>query len=593
MTRSRSVGAIAAILVALGLAAELQPAEAAEPKVLTQARAAPFTSLDPQAQFEQTAADLTLVLYDTLLAYSYLERPYKLEPGLLSRMPELSPDKLNYTLTLRKGVVFHDNPCFPGGKGRELTSDDVVYTLKRYADANVNHKSWFALEGSVAGLDDFHASTIKAGASPDYARIEIAGLKKIDRYTLTVRLTHENPLFLYGLAINSMAIVPVEAVQFHGARFDVNPVGTGPFTLQGPVERKGVLRLLKNPNYFGVYPAVGAPGDAERGLLKAAGKRLPIVDVVEMPLIEESQPESLKFLKGEIDWRAIDRANFTRMVVRNADGTTRLADEFAAKFDLYSTPGLDMNYLAFNLKDPLLGKNKKLRQALAHLVDTQAYIDVLLNGRGSKLNSIVPHELPGNERETGARARGHDVAAAKRLLAEAGYAEGKGLPPLAVSFPSTIAATHDRFAQMKAKFAEAGVQITPVFMDGPAFVKNVEGSNFQLAQYNWFADYPDPEDFFQLLYGKNAAPGPNLSSFVNPAYDQAYEASRYMANGPERLRYFKAMNAIIDEEVPAVVEFNSMRFGLTQKWMSNFKRNLLISELPYIDIDMARKKKGL
>ena len=593
MKKSRWVVAIAAVVVALGLAAEPTPAAGAEPKVLTQARRGQFTSLDPQSQFEQTAADLTLVLYDTLLAYSYLERPYKLVPGLLSRMPELSPDRLTYTLTLRKSIVFHDNKCFQAGRGRELTSDDVIYTLKRYADANVNHKSWFALEGAVAGLDDFHAATIKAGASPDYAKAEVAGLKKIDRYTLTVRLTHENPLFLYGLALNSTAIVPVEAVQFYGARFDVNPVGTGPFMLEGPAERKGVLRLLKNPNYFGTYPTVGAPGDAQKGLLKAAGARLPIVDVVEMPLIEEAQPESLKFLKGEIDWRAIDRANFTRMVVRNADGTTRLADEFAASFDLYSTPGLDMFYLAFNLKDPLLGKNKKLRQALAHLLDTQAYIEILLNGRGRGLNSIVPYELPGNERETGARGRNHDLAAAKRLLVEAGYPDGKGLAPLAVSFASTNAATHDQFAQMKAKFAEGGVLLTPVFMDGPTFVKNVESSNFQLADYNWQADYPDPEDFYQLLYSKNAAPGPNLSSFGDPAYDQAYEASRYRINGPERLRYFRAMNAIIDEEVPVVVEFNSMRFGLTQKWMSNFKRNLLISELPYIDIDMARKKKGL
>jgi len=592
MNRQRSVIASAVFLVALGWMASLA-ASAAEVKVLTQARAAPFTSLDPQSAFEQTAADLTLVLYDTLLAYSYLERPYKLEPALLSRMPELSQDGLTYTLTLRKGVVFHDNPCFPGGKGRELTSDDVLYTLKRYADANVNHKSWFALEGSVAGLDDFHAATIKAGTSPDYAKVDIAGLKTIDRYSISVRLTHENPLFLFGLAITSMAIVPFEAVKFYGMRFDVNPVGTGPFTLQGPVDRKGVLRLLKNPKYFGAYPATGAPGDAEKQLLKAGGTRLPIVDVVEMPLIEEAQPESLRFLKGEIDWRAIDRANFTRMVVRNGDGTTRLADEFGVKFDLYSTPGIDMYYLAFNLKDSLLGKNKKLRQALAHLVDTQAYIDVLLNGRGRRLNSIVPYDLPGNERETSARARSRDLAAAKRLLAEAGYADGKGLPPLAVSFSSTTAATHDRFGQMKAKFAEAGVQLTPVFMDGPTFVKNVEGSNFQLAEYNWLADYPDAEDFYQLLYSKNAAPGSNLSSFANTTYDRAYEASHYMVNGPERLRHFKTMNAIIDEEVPIVVEFNSVRFGLTQKWVSNFKRNLLASELPFIDIDMTRKKKGL
>ena len=583
------------IAAALGavLAAQIHSTAAAEPKVLSQARTGQFTSLDPAAQFEQTASDITGLVYGNLLSYSYLDRPYKLVPELLAAMPEISADKLQYTLTLRKAVVFHDNKCFEGGRGRELTTDDVLYSLKRYADANINHKSWFVMEGAVVGLDEFRAETQKSGKSPDHARVEVAGLQKIDRYRFTIRLTHENPLFLYALAISSTAIVPMEAVRAYGDRFDVNPVGTGPFSLPGPAERKGVLRFVKNPKFYGVYPGGGAPGDRENGLLKAAGQKLPLVDVVEMPLIEEPQPEALRFFNGELDWRALDRANFTRMVVRSNDGTMRLGDEFAAKFNLYSTPGIDFFYFAFNMKDPLLGQNKKLRQALGRLIDTTGYINVLLNGRGAKLQSLVPLELRGNERETGATYFGYDIAAAKRLLAEAGYPDGKGLPAISMRFAGTNADVRDQADFMKAKFAAAGVQLKPDLTDGPTFVKNVEGSNFQMASYNWLADYPDAEDFYQLLYSKNAAPGPGLSSFSNAAYDKAYEASRFMADGAERLRHFKVMNEIVKEEVPLVISRNSVRFGLTQKWLSNFKRNLLTSELPYLDIDMARKKKGL
>ncbi len=582
-------------LTALCLAAAAalgQAQTAAEPKVLSYARVTQFESLDPVRQFDASSHELVVLVYSTLLRYAYLERPIKLEPDLLERLPELSADKLTYTLRLKKGVRFHDDKCFPGGKGREMTADDVLYTLRRYADANLNNKSWFLMAGAVVGLDEFRAATAKAGPTGDTSKLAIAGLQKVDSHTLAIKLTKPNPLFLFALASTPTSVVPAEAVRAYGDQFAVHPVGTGPFTLAN-VERKGVLRFLKNPNYFGTYPSAGAPGDAEKGLLKAAGRKLPIVDVVEMPLIEEAQPGMLKFLKGELDWRGLDRANFTKMIQRNSDGDFKLADEFAAKFSIYYTPGTDTSYTSLNMKDPLVGGNKLLRQALAYLVDTQAEIDVLLNGRGRKLKSIVPTEFAGNERETGATTYTYDVAQAKKLLAQAGYPDGKGLPPLNFIYGATAAATRDAFNLSKAKFAAAGVQIKASFSDFPTFLRNLDGGNFQVAEASWLADYPDGENFYQLLYSKNVAPGPNHSSFVNAAYDKAYEASRLMPHGPERLALFKTMNDIIKDEVPLIIGQNSLRFGITQKWVSNFKRNLLAPEFMYMDVDMALKKKGV
>jgi len=564
---------------------------AQDAKVLTVPRPGQFESLDPVRQFDEYSTNLVEMVYDKLIAYSYLERPLRLVPGLLEKMPELGADKLTYTFTLRKGVRFHDNPCFKDGKGRELTSDDVLYSLKRYADARLNNKSWFAMEGAVLGLDDFRAATAKAPEGADNTKLDVAGLKKIDKLRFTIKLTHPNPLFLFALAMSSTAVVPVEAVQKYKDQFGVNPVGTGPFSLKD-VERKGVLRFLKNASYFGTYPSVGAPGDKEKGLLKDAGRRLPLVDIVEMPLIEEAQPAALKFLKGELDWRGLDRANFSKLVVNNGE-TFSLRDEFAAKFEVYWVPGLDTTYTAINMKDALLGKNKLLRQALAHLIDTRGHISVLLNGRGRKLNSLVPLDLPGSERETGAVYRDFDVAAAKKLLAEAGYPDGKGLPPLTLAISATDAETRNQFDFYKARAALAGVQLLPALTDNPTFIKNISAGNFQLAYYGWVADYADAEDFYQLLYSKNVAPGPNFPSFNHAAYDKAYEASRFMANGPERYAQFKLMNDILRDEVPIVLGYNPLRFGIHQKWLSNFKRNVLVPEYAFIDIDMARKKKGL
>ena len=564
----------------------------ADQKVLNFYRAGGFESLDPVRQFDSESHDIISMVYSTLLRYAYLERPYKLEPDLLERWPELSADKLTFTFKLKKGVRFHDDKCFPGGKGRELTADDVLYSFRRFADANLNPKSWFLMAGAVVGMDDFRAATAKAGPTGDTSKLPIAGLQKVDSHTLTIKLTKPNPLFLFALAAASSSVVPQEAVRTYGDQFAVHPVGTGPFTLAN-VERKGTLRLLKNPNYYGTYPTVGAPGDAEKGLLKDAGKRLPFVDVVEMPLIEEAQPGMLKFLKGEIDWRALDRANFSKMVIKNGDGEFKIADEFASKFSIYWAPGTDLTYTALNLKDPLLGGNKKLRQALAYLMDTQAEIDVLQNGRGRKLHSVVPIELVGSERDTGATTYPYDVAQAKRLLAEAGYPGGKGLPALNVLYAASSVAARTAFDLNKAKFAAAGVQLKGVFGDFPTYLRSIETGNYQISNSAWQADYPDAENFYQLLYGKNGPPGPNHSGFANAAYDKAYEAARLMPNGPERIALFKTMNEIIKDEVPVIIGLNTLRFGITQKWLSNFKRNLFAPEFMYLDIDAARKKKGL
>ena len=568
-------------------------AAALEPSTLTLQRSAAFDSLDPILTNNETSSLVQIQIYSTLLAFAYLERPYKLVPDLLESMPVLASDKLTYTFRLRKGVRFHDNACFPGGKGRELTSDDVLYSLRRYADARLNTKTWFAIQGMVVGLDDYHASTAKAEPSLHPAMTSIAGLHKIDDSTFSIKLTHENPRFLYVLTMMPTAVVPVEAVQMYKDRFGVNPVGTGPFVLKGPVDRKSTLHLVKNPNNYGVYPSVGAPGDAESGLLKDAGKKLPLVDALDLPLIEEAQPAALKFLRGELDWRGLDRANFTKMVVRRPGGAFKLNDEYAPRFNLYSSLGINSAYIQLNMKDALIGSNKLLRQALANAVDTPALIDVLFNGRGRPLESLVPYELPGNERETGAVGHHHDPVLARKLLAQAGYPDGKGLPPISIAFPAADADTHNFFDLLRSQYAVIGVVLKGDFMDEPTFDKAAGSGNFQMMAYGWSAYFPDAEQYFQLLYSKNLAPGPNYGSYASPAYDQAYEAMRPMPDGPARLEYMKTMNSLIKDDVPMIITYDVMRLGVLQKWVGNFKRNLMQDESMFLSVDMAAKKKGL
>ena len=581
----------AGALAALACAAS--PCGAQDKSVLVEPRLSQFQTLDPQRGFDGATSQVLRQVYSTLLTYAYLERPYKLEPDLLAELPTLAPDKVTYTFRLRKGVRFIDSPCFPGGKGRELTSDDVLWSIKRFADGNVNNKSWFAMRGAVVGLDDYRAATLRAGPQADLSARDVPGLHRIDATTFTIRLTHQNPLFLHALTMDPTAIVAREAVQFYKDRLALNPVGTGPFMATQELDRKGTIRLVRNPAYYRTYPTVGAPGDAEKGLLKDAGKPLPRVDALEMPLIEEDQPAQLRFLRGDLDLRPLDRASFKRMVVRKADGSFRLADEFAGRFDLYGVSVPEINYMLVNMRDPVLGSNKLLRQALGSAFDARAVIDVLWNGRGTPLRSLVPPEVPGNDRDTGAVGRPHDLALARKLLAQAGYPGGQDLPPLTISFYETNAAAHDQFDLLKAQLAAIGVKAKAQFMDLPTFIKASENGNFQLSSYGWDADYPDPEDFYLLLYSGNLPPGNNWSAFTSPAYDREYEAARYMADGPARLAHLRAMNAIVDDEVPMIPLYSTARFGLVQRWVGNFKRNMFAREEMYISLDAARKTKGV
>ena len=175
---------------------------------------------------------------------------------------------------------------------------------------------------------------------------------------------------------------------------------------------------------------------------------------------------------------------------------------------------------------------------------------------------------------------------------QAGFPDGKGLPLLAMRFPSSDAATRNEFDFFKAQLAAIGVQLTGDFDDTPTFTKALDAGNFQLASYSYYADYPDAEDFYQMLYGRNVSPGPNYGAFANAAYDKAYEASRYMVNGPQRFELFRTMDAIVRDEVPLIPVRESLRVDTVQPWVANYKRNVFTTEMQFMRVDMAAKRKG-
>jgi ABC-type transport system substrate-binding protein len=562
-------------------------------KVFTFYRSSAHKSLDPVKQFDTASAELIANVYDSLLQYAYLERPYQLEPNLLTKMPELSADGLRYSFELRDDAIFADDRCFPGGKGRKLVADDVIYSFKRFADANQNAKSYTLLHDTIKGMDEFRAETKRLGpARTNYRALRIAGLQKQDDRHFTIELVRPNPLALLPLAATQLAIVAHEAVEHYKEGFVSHPVGTGPFRIK-TLSRRGVTVLVKNPHYHQRYPTRGEPSDVTSGRLADAGKRLPLLDEVQLPLIEETQPAMLKFMFGQLDWVAMDRDNFVKLAYKDASGF-HLRKEYAGKYRIYSEPTLASEYFTLNMKDPLLGKNKALRQALAYAFDAQGYIDQMLNGRGTALTSIVPVPIAGSQRDVPSTWYAHDVAMAKRKLAEAGYPGGKGLPELVMEYRLSDKTTRQEYEFNRASLAAAGIRLKGNFQPFSAFLEKVEVTgNFQMTSQGWQADYPDAENFYQLLYGPNGVPGTNASNYENPEFDKLYEQTRFMPNGPQRYALFARMNEMLREDVPMIISFSPTVVGLVQPWVKNFKRHMMI-DMPfqYLDVDPSQRVIG-
>jgi len=545
-------------------------------EILRLHRASEHKSLDPVKQFDQASHELIHNLYDTLLSYHYLKRPYQLEPNLLERMPERQADGVTYLFTLKRGVRFIDDECFEGGVGRELTADDAIWNIKRFADANENVKSWVMLSGFVEGLDAFRERTKDLRDGVDYDAHEVSGLTKVGSHSFTVTFTRKNPLGLFPFAMATMAIVPREAVEHYGDDFSDHPVGTGPFRM-ARYSRRGRMVLVRNEHYHGVYPSEGAPGDREAGLLEDAGRQIPFFDEVHLPLIEEPQPAMLKFERGEIDVIGLNKDDFQRLAERTPEGGFVLRPEYAARYDFYVEPRLSAEYISFNMRDPVVGTNRALRQAVAYALDTPGYIDLMLNGRGLPLSSIVPHPIAGSERDIPTEYYGQDREKARQKLAEAGFPGGEGLPPLTIEIRSATKDARQGFEYLRNDLAQVGIVLEANFSTFSAYLKKVESGNFQMTSSGWMADYPDAENFYQLLYGPNETPGPNMSSFQDDEYDRLYEEIKYMEDGPERFARFRRMNEIIREEVPVVLRFNGLAFGLYQPEIRNLKRNMMLT----------------
>ena len=470
-------------------------------KVLNLAVSAEIKGLDPIFADDAYSGGEVARIYEGLLEYHYLKRPYTLIPNLAESMPEVSKDGSTYTFKIKQGVFFHNDDCFPGGKGRELKAQDFVYSIKRLADPKLQSSGWWLLQDKIAGLDEWRNKFSKA---PEVNYLEeVEGIKALDQYTVQFKLKKSFPQFLYSLAMPFTFVVAEEAVKKYGKEFINHPVGTGPFIL--PVfTQSNKITYLKNPTFRKkFYPSEASEEFATPEFLTDAGKELPLVDKIEVNIIKESQPKWLNFQKGKIDYIAIPKDNFGQVITPNK----QLSDDMAKNgIVLKVNTALDIAYTAFNHDNPIF-KNVDLRRAMSLATNPAESNRIFYNGTATVAQFIIPPGIAGYLKDFKNPYTGQNIEEAKKLLAKAGFPGGKGLP--AMTYDTTATTDARQGGELfQREMAKIGITIEVVANPWPQLQEKINKRKVMLYGLAWSADYPDAENFLQLLYGPNKFPGP-------------------------------------------------------------------------------------
>ena len=582
------------------LAAASAPLHAADPtKVIRHAFPAAESGFDPAGAQDLYSGTIEQAIFETLLTYDYLTRPAKLVPLVAESLPQVTDNGKAYTLKIRKGIYFTPDTAFKGQK-RELIAEDFIYSLKRLIDPKLRSPWAWLVEDKIVGLDEL-AEAAKKGAKFDYDR-KIPGLDAVDRYTLRIRLKDSDYNLPYVLAHEPTSAVAREVIEKYadeGGRAMSNPVGTGPYILKEWVRSSKII-LEANPGYRGFVWDFKPGSDAEdqRIVAEMKGKKMPQVGRVEVSIIEEDQARLLAFDKGELDIM-----NMEAPLAPNVLDGDKLKPEFArrgVKLSRFVDPEITYHY--WNMQDPVVGGLTKdkiaLRRAMAMAFSVEEEIRIVRNGQAVEAQYPIPPGVVGHDPSYRTSVK-FDPAGANALLDRFGYKKGadgfRTLPdgkPLVVKYtsrPETLGRQQDEL--WSKAFALLGIRMEVQKLRFPDQIKADKECKIMMRTASWIADYPDADNFMQLLYSKNIHQNNNACATI-PEYDRLYEQSIRMAASPERDKLYHQMAKIIETYAPWRLDISRYRNQIVQARVLGYKKHPIVhSEWQYIDVDMAKTGK--
>ncbi len=536
--------------------------------------------------------------YEPLLTNQYAS-PLEMEPLLLSEMPTSADGGTTWHFTLKPEIYFQDDACFPGGKGRAITPEDVFYSLKRLGDKKFGLKNWWLVDDTIVGFNAYKDAQ-NAAESFDYDA-EVEGFVKINDLEFEIVLTKPVYRFLYVLTMFQTSVVPREAVEYYNGEngresFAAHPVGTGPFVLDRWVSKLS-LTANKNPNYHAMYyPERGewSKEDKRNRLHRAAGKQVPFVDRLEFTMFTEDQPMWLEFLNGNLGYSEVPNSSFTDAFDLV---TKKLKEEWLRDgYRAHSNMLLDLTFRGFNMEDELLGgytpEKIALRKAISYAMDLNEINKTFYDGLRTVYDGPIPPGLEGHPEggRSPAGTRGPNLALARQLLADAGYPNGEGLPP--IRFYTTQTAENNAVADMvKRQLAEVNIKFEPVFMDFSTMIDNLIKRKSPMFGYAWGSDYPDAENNLALFYGPNASPGANRFNYSRPEFDAMYEQILTMEPSDERTAIYVKMRDMVLDDCVYVGGMARERFYIINPWLLNCKpTERYYGWFKYLDVDDSARK---
>lgn len=588
-----TVALFSTVIVFAPLGNAKTPAQA--DKVLRIAFEAPDDGFDMVKTFNFYSGNVADVIFERLLQYDYLANPVKLVPATAQSMPVIKENGKVYIFKIKPGIYFTADPAFKGQR-RELIAEDYVYSVKRILDPKNHSSSYAFIDQKIVGANALVEQAKQTGRFNYDAKIE--GVKALDRYTLQFTLTQPDYNFPYILAYSTFGATAREVVDYYKDRLGMHPVGTGPYMLSKYVPRSKI-ELVANPDYRGFVWNFKSTGTAwDNQLVKEmTGKKMPQIGKVNISIIEEEQSRWLAFQSKQLDFDKLTSSSIPKVLDQN----NQLKPAMRQKgIRLYPNKEAEITYTMLNMRDPIIGGNNldkiALRRAIAMSFNVDEYIRILRKGQAVKAEMLVPAGVNGHNPKYRSSI-GYNPSLANKLLDHFGYKKGadgyRNLPngkALVLKINTESGSSSVMYSELWKKNLDAiGIRADFRVSNFADNLKAATQCEYMIWGGAWHANYPEGENFTQLLYGPNVGRG-NQSCYSSSAYDGLYKQA--MQQPPEkRMPYYEKMSRQIEADNPLILQDTRIRNWVIQSHVQGFKAHpIMNSNWQYLDIASPRQK---
>lgn len=497
-------------------------------------------------------------IYTQRVTSQIFDQLLRLDPSGKNVIPSLaesytvSNDATTFTFKIRKGVYFHDDDCFDG-EGRELTAEDIKFTLDMACSGlPENEVSWLLVD-RIKGAREFYNATKKS-----FKEGGVSGIKVTDKNTLVITLSEPFASFDKILTYGGFGVFPKEAYDTYGKDLKSHPVGSGPFKLKEMTSEKIVLE--RNPRYW---------------RKDEFGNQLPFLGTIEMTYAKNKRSELMAFRNREIDLVLEIPADDVEDVL----GSLQEAQAGkTVKHKVDSKQSFSVSFFGLAHENPAF-KDVRVRKALAMAVDREYIVNMVLKGEGYPvMNGFIP---PTDFYQASqVKGLGHNVAKAQALLAEAGFPNGAGFPTLTIYVNAQKDSDRHRMAKAFAKQMKQNLNITMDVKLCSIDERNEAVSSGKAAIWvsGWIADYPDAESFLSLFYGGNIK---NNSKYVNPfkyksaAFDKLYREAAAESNAGKRNTLLYACDQLIVDDAVVIPMITDDFITMINSRVREFETNSL------------------